>query len=198
MRLQPVPMELSSVAIGRMDVGKGKRAVGVQERFRPHLVLGSGGIRVVVVYLMTVRIDAMNSVANPLLVSRGRSAGHWRWLVTPPKQQEPDCRIAVAWDASTLSATQCRLHQVVHVYRVSAPILRREQLGNWIQLGFVWDGVGKTLSQYVNGELVTRDRIATADAGESVMLSLRDMQIGNASATDDRTQHAPGKHLRAV
>ncbi|EMI55559.1 FecR domain-containing protein [Rhodopirellula sallentina] len=140
--------------------------------------------------ILTVRIDAINSVANPLLVSRGRKAGHWQWLVTPPKQE--DRTADLQWTGSHPFRDAVSKASGGSRFRVSAPVLRREQLGNWIQLGFVWDGVGKTLSQYVNGELVTRDHIATADAGESAMLSLRDMQIGNASATVIEPNMPPG------
>ncbi|MFG0256101.1 MAG: FecR domain-containing protein [Rhodopirellula sp. JB053] len=168
---------------------QGKRALGFKN-VSDRILFSVPGEYESLSCILTVRIDAMNSVANPLLVSRGRSAGHWRWLVTPPKQKNRTAELQ--WmgphpfrDAVSTASGGSR-------DRVSAPILRREQLGNWIQLGFVWDGVGKTLSQYVNGELVTRDRIATADAGESVMLSLRDMQIGNASATVIEPNMPPG------
>ena len=123
--------------------------------------------------LASVRLDSINSSVLPLLMPASSLDGAFRWQMNPSMTAKSSARIQFGrrgkngWD-------------VTNQY-FGTPSFHRGHLRTWVQLAVVWDGVDGLCSQYVNGVLVSRDKVQLSSDSEPMMLRSKNLQIGNST-----------------
>jgi Concanavalin A-like lectin/glucanases superfamily/FecR protein len=113
-----------------------------------------------------IRLDAIDRTYSPLLMSGDAVVGELQWqlsnkgLVLFGKRKEP------GWGSGKLHMSE------------SARVLTQQRCGSWMQLAFVYDSRGKTLTHYLDGQQVG---VSPMDA--QTPLTTGALEIGNWTPT---------------
>jgi hypothetical protein len=112
-------------------------------------------------YLAWVRVDSLPHVWNALALTQTFKPGEVHWQFD--KQ-----------GGLMLSVRQTADEEVGWERVVSAPVITAERVGRWFQLAGVYDGPHRTMTVYVNGQMVASNAIT-----RPLALSLGAMELGN-------------------
>ncbi|EMI46957.1 LamG-like jellyroll fold domain-containing protein [Rhodopirellula sp. SWK7] len=119
--------------------------------------------------ITSIRVGSIDRTFSSLLMSGDAVEGELQWKISRTGADNPMGRLRLArrsaeWDNSVSDF-------------LSDPVIGPQRLGTWMQLAFVWDGINRTCSQYIDGELVSHDFIQTLP--DSSFLRTGQLELGN-------------------